>query len=160
VYGKRYINGVIRSSESCPSRLGNTVDRRCDHTYAAAVARRSSRRIAHTLLHAHASNLQHSGTLPALFFEQLSVRWATALHKGEHSGRVNPGLVSELLAGLSPAPLTTRGLLMAVVIIPHLLSIPRWLGKPRLLTSILCLPTGRQSCRSSDNHTYEVYRRA
>src|SRR5262249_38619291 len=70
------------------------------------------------------------------FFEQLAARWAKALHQGEQSGSAYTGLVSKLLAGLSPAPLTTRGVLMAFVIIPHFLSIPRWLGRPRLLTRI------------------------
>ena len=32
---------------------------------------------------------------------------------------------------------------MAVVIIPHFLAIPRWLGRPRLLTRLARLPVGR-----------------
>jgi len=47
-------------------RLGKRVDARCDHTYAAATARWSCRRMAHTLL--HADTLRHSRRLRALFF--------------------------------------------------------------------------------------------
>ena len=56
---------VIRSSESCPSRLGKMVDRRCHETYDAAAARLSCRRMART--HLHADHLQQSGRLRALF---------------------------------------------------------------------------------------------
>src|SRR6266566_4245277 len=42
----------------------------------------------------------------------------------------------EALAGVSPARLTTRRLLMASVIIPHFLSILRFLRRPRLLTRL------------------------
>jgi hypothetical protein len=47
------------------------------------------------------------------------------------------------VTGHSPAPPATRGVLMASVIIPHFCSILRCLGRPRLLTRLAGLPTGR-----------------
>ena len=76
----------------------------------------------------------------------------TALHKGEHSESAHTGLVIKLLAGLSPAPLTTRGLLMAFVIIPHVLSIPRWLGRRQRLTRRSRLPVSLGSQAPAGAH--------
>jgi hypothetical protein len=67
----RYIRRLIRSSESCPSRLGNLVDMRCDQPYDTATTRLSGRRGARmratiltsctvdTALQAPADNLRH-----------------------------------------------------------------------------------------------------
>ena len=57
--------------------------------------------------------------------------------------RKHTGLVSELLASLSPAPPATRSFLMVPVIIPHFLSILRFLGRPRLLTRVSAPSVGR-----------------
>src|SRR5262249_61177859 len=86
----------------------------------------------------HADTLRPSGRLRALFL-CIGRQGGRRLSTRESTREAHTGLVSELLAGLSPAPRTTRGFLMAVVIIPHFLSILRWLGRPRLLTRLSSL---------------------
>src|SRR3989442_9720368 len=67
-------------------------------------------------------------------------------------------LFRSALTGLSPAPPTIRSLLMTTGIIPHFLSISRFLGRPQLLRRHSPLPTGRDIARSEE-HTSELQSR-
>jgi hypothetical protein len=78
----------------------------------------------------------------------LEAAWMSVVQKagdGSPARRVrqHTGLVSELWTVLSPARRTIRGCLMAIIIIPHLRSMPRWLGRPQRLTRRSALPVGR-----------------
>src|SRR5262245_6689010 len=60
--------------------------------------------MARTLLQAHADTLQQSGRLRALFLS-IGRQGGRRLSTRERNQEAHTGLVSELLAGLSPAPL-------------------------------------------------------
>jgi hypothetical protein len=77
----------------------------------------------------------------------LEADWMSVVQKagdGSPARRVrqHTGLVSELWTVVSPAPRTIRGCLMVLIIIPHLRSMPRWLGRPQRLTRRSALPVG------------------